>query len=67
MKRLAKMLLALTLLLMVGMSAAFAGTDPGEIVTSATGKFDTAVAVYIGAAVIGAAIMYIRKGLRGRG
>lgn len=43
-----------------------AQTDPAEIVTSATGKYNTAVAVFISAAVIGAAILYIRKGLRGR-
>jgi len=41
-------------------------TDPADIVTSATGKYNTAVAVFIAAAVIGAAIMFIRKGLRGR-
>lgn len=46
--------------------AANAQTDPAEIVTSATGQYNTAVAVYISAAVIGAAILFIRKGLRGR-
>lgn len=43
-----------------------ASTDPQDIIDSATGKYDTAVAVFISAAVIGAAIMFIRKGLRGR-
>ena len=43
-----------------------ASTDPSDIVTSASGQYDAAVAIFIGAAVIGAAIMFIRKGLRGR-
>jgi len=46
--------------------SSLAQTDPEEIVTSASGKYNTAVAVFISAAVIGAAIMFIRKGLRGR-
>ena len=50
----------------LGYGSAFASTDPADIVTAASGKYDTAVAVFIGAAVIGAAILYIRKGLRGR-
>lgn len=47
-------------------AAVFASTDPEDIITSASGKYNTAVAVFIAAAVIGAAIMFIRKGLRGR-
>jgi len=47
-------------------AAVFASTDPADIITSAEGKYNLAVAIFIGAAVIGAAIMYIRKGLRGR-
>jgi len=47
-------------------TSAFASTDPEDIITSASGKYNLAVAVFIAAAVIGAAIMFIRKGLRGR-
>jgi len=44
----------------------FASTDPADIITAASGQYNAAVAVFIAAAVIGAAIMFIRKGLRGR-
>jgi len=44
----------------------FASTDPADIITSAEGQYNAAVAIFIAAAVIGAAIMFIRKGLRGR-
>jgi len=47
-------------------SPVFASTDPTDIIDSASGKYELAVAIFIGAAVIGAAIMFIRKGLRGR-
>jgi len=44
----------------------FASTDPTDIITAASGQYNAAVAIFIAAAVIGAAIMFIRKGLRGR-
>jgi len=52
--------------LVVSGTVAMASTDPTDIITSAEGKYGAAVAIFIAAAVIGAAIMFIRKGLRGR-
>jgi len=47
-------------------ASAQTSTDVQDIIDGAQGKYGTAVAIYIAAAVIGAAILYIRKGLRGR-
>jgi len=51
---------------LAGLSPVFASTNPADIIDSASGMYDSAVAIFIAAAVIGAAIYFIRKGLRGR-
>jgi hypothetical protein len=50
----------------LGISSVWASTDPMDIITAASDKYDAAVAIFIAAAVIGAGIYFIRKGLRGR-
>jgi len=58
-------LLTLVVLAVDSLSAR-AETDPTAIITAAEGKYNAAVAIFIAAAVIGAGILFIKKGLRGR-
>jgi len=62
----ARLLVCLVMAFLVSAVASFASTDPEDIITAADGKYNAAVAIFIAAAVIGAGILYIRKGLRGR-
>jgi len=58
--------LIVTAALMLVASLAQASTDPQDIIDAASDKYNAGVAVFIAAAVIGAAILFIKKGLRGR-
>lgn len=49
-----------------GVQVASASTDPTTIYTGVDTDFQAAIAIAIGAIGIGAAIMYIRKGLKAR-
>jgi len=61
-----KKFVAIAVATVLAQGLALASTDPTDIITSAEGKYNTAVAVLIAASVIGAALLFIRKGLRGR-
>lgn len=58
--------LVAALALVVSGVSALASTDPTDIITAASGQYNAAVAVCIGASVIGVAIYFIRKGIKGR-
>jgi len=61
-----KKIVAVSGALCLACGAALAETDPTAVITAADGKYNASVAIYIAAAVIGAGLMYIRKGLKGR-